>query len=404
MPYLRTFIKTYIVTPLHFLLGWVLIAAGLLLASFRSSRTNYVLIVDHSLGGGTNLYRNNRILELLRSADKNVLLVTNFHFGGSNSAFKIEHRTVRKSFSYYVSKKALLRSLGRYEIEKVECNSIVFFNDQPFFLSLLEELARVKQVQMAFFVHDYYSLCPEYQLMYKERFCNLECEKNKCVLKYPFTSIGVDLQTWRDAWLDFLNRCDEIVFFSESSMRLLRRIYPTIAPTKIRLVPHSMGYFVPRPAKTSPSQDTTILRVAAIGGVTSVAKGSKVVADLVSFCFRSKIKIEFLVLGTFDHRLRLDTPITVTGPYEREQLSELLVTHGVHIALFPSVWPETFSYLVSELMLLEVPVVSFDIGAQGEKVLQYDRGIVCASADPEEIVQNILSLSERLGLSASPSE
>lgn len=36
-----------------------------------------------------------------------------------------------------------------------------------------------------------------------------------------------------------------------------------------------------------------------------------------------------------------------------------------------SVWPETFSYTTSEIMSMNRPLLSFDLGAQGERVQNY---------------------------------
>ena len=37
-------------------------------------------------------------------------------------------------------------------------------------------------------------------------------------------------------------------------------------------------------------------------------------------------------------------------------------------ALFPSIWPESFSYVVQEIMLMGLPFVCFDLGAPAERV------------------------------------
>jgi len=58
----------------------------------------------------------------------------------------------------------------------------------------------------------------------------------------------------------------------------------------------------------------------------------------------------------------------VTGPYDREDLPELVERHGINLFLFPSTWPETFSYVVSEMKSLGLPIVAFDLGAPAERL------------------------------------
>jgi glycosyltransferase involved in cell wall biosynthesis len=66
----------------------------------------------------------------------------------------------------------------------------------------------------------------------------------------------------------------------------------------------------------------------------------------------------------------------VTGAYKHSQLPELLKEHNITVAAITSVVPETFCYVLQELMMLNYPVVSFNIGAQGERTSQYKYGSV----------------------------
>jgi hypothetical protein len=67
--------------------------------------------------------------------------------------------------------------------------------------------------------------------------------------------------------------------------------------------------------------------------------------------------------------------VVETGPYERNALADLLTTHKIHVVLMLSIWPETFSYVTHELIKLRVPLLSYDIGAQGDAIRQYPFGI-----------------------------
>lgn len=49
------------------------------------------------------------------------------------------------------------------------------------------------------------------------------------------------------------------------------------------------------------------------------------------------------------------------------------------IVFFPSICPETFSYVVSEIMQFDMPIIAFRIGAQGENVERYAKGILVDS-------------------------
>jgi glycosyltransferase involved in cell wall biosynthesis len=80
------------------------------------------------------------------------------------------------------------------------------------------------------------------------------------------------------------------------------------------------------------------------------------------------------------------------GKYALKELPGIISKHKISMALFTSIWPETFSYTVSELMMLGMPIMCFDIGAQGEKVKAYDKGIICRDAD--DMVSKIIERSK----------
>ena len=51
---------------------------------------------------------------------------------------------------------------------------------------------------------------------------------------------------------------------------------------------------------------------------------------------------------------------------------------GINMFFFPSVWPETFSYVVAEMIALGLPIVAFDLGAPAERLRSYELSRLCA--------------------------
>jgi len=72
--------------------------------------------------------------------------------------------------------------------------------------------------------------------------------------------------------------------------------------------------------------------------------------------------------------------------------------------LFPSVWPETFSYVTSELMALEVPLACFDLGAPAERVRDYAQGLVVSRIEAAAALEEIVAFHERLREQARQAE
>ena len=69
------------------------------------------------------------------------------------------------------------------------------------------------------------------------------------------------------------------------------------------------------------------------------------------------------------------------GKYKHENLQKLVESENISMEIFPSIWPETFSYLVSEHIAMNVPIICFDMGAQSEKVRTYTKGIIVKDID-----------------------
>jgi glycosyltransferase involved in cell wall biosynthesis len=64
--------------------------------------------------------------------------------------------------------------------------------------------------------------------------------------------------------------------------------------------------------------------------------------------------------------------------------------------LFPSICPETFSYVIEEMMLLRLPIVAFDLGAPAERLRDYDLGRLCATVDGAAVLEAMIAFHDDL--------
>jgi glycosyltransferase involved in cell wall biosynthesis len=64
----------------------------------------------------------------------------------------------------------------------------------------------------------------------------------------------------------------------------------------------------------------------------------------------------------------------------------------VNVLFFPSIWPETFSYVVGEMMALGLPIVAFDLGAPGERLRDYPHARLCARTDGSAALDALIAL------------
>lgn len=273
---------------------------------------------------------------------------------------------------------------------------------KPIFEALLKA-KRETGAKLILLFHDYYSLCPSYALMdVHDRFCGLPdamvCAT--CLPQIPYAdSPAVSecqglITGWRKIWGDFLAGTDEVIFFSAASEKLFRKVY-TAYSGSARLIPHQpQGDFPDAFHRASRNGPITI----GVVGAITVHKGAKIIAELDEIWQQSGKTVNIVIIG--DLLYGRPTPrMTVTGRYQRKQLPALLTQHQVDCVLVPSVWPETFCYVVQELMMLSVPVACFNFGAQAERVDAYDKGLVMA-LDAGSAAVALLAFATRMRIRA----
>ena len=62
------------------------------------------------------------------------------------------------------------------------------------------------------------------------------------------------------------------------------------------------------------------------------------------------------------------------GRYDRNEIEKLLTENNINLVCIFSIWPETYSYTLSESIAAGIPTLVTDIGALGERVKRYDIG------------------------------
>ena len=90
--------------------------------------------------------------------------------------------------------------------------------------------------------------------------------------------------------------------------------------------------------------------------------------------------------------LYLPDNVIVHGEYELSELPGLLERYGVNIGFISSIWPETFSYVTQELMMLDLPLVCFDIGAPRDRIGKWKKGRIIPEMTPESAWATISEL------------
>lgn len=367
----------------------------------RESTNFPVLVIDHQWGGGANIYRKS-LVESLSSSGRPVFLQLinsasthkeascgydlHFSFGKTEASFRLTH------FDHL---NELISIAG---IKEIVVNNLVTDNDPLEFVRRLVEIGKSTDVKITVPIHDYYPLCPSYTLLNaKGQFCDLpaestcaECLKTNLFAENPKQNSIVE---WRRAWSELLDLAQEVVCFSDSSRQLVLRAYPSISK-KIIVRPHQRKITFARLPRVPKGGSLKIGVVGSIGP----QKGARVLGGLAEVMQKLEPGAQIILVGT-GHQLSKFSNIKVTGAYDPAQLPDLIEKEGIQLCLFPSIWPETFSFVTQELMEMRMPLAVFDLGAPSERVRTYELGRVLdleLSRNPEQLYYELKRFSKEL--------
>lgn len=358
------------------------------------SSIGVVLIIDHDLGGGANTYRNSVVGKFAEQKKISIILVDDtLRQGAYFISCEYSGEKIKLSFSEVG---ALSKAIDCLPITEIIYNNLVGSAYPLDILGVIKDCAAKRDLPILLLMHDFFPVCPSYTLLnHNGVYCGVPEDLavcDKCVNNLPeyvcgFLPIAPDVQEWRNEWVDFASRCNEIRCFSESTYNIFIKTYPQVTDL-VTVVPHLVTY---RPSKIPLIQSKIRLHIGVIGGI-NFAKGRGVLESLVEFSARHDFPCDITVIGELDRPVR---GIVTTGRYNIDDLPSIIERNNINIILFPSIWPETFSYVTSEVISLDMPLACFDLGAPAERVRIYPKGLVLDSFEPDMILQGLHSLCER---------
>lgn len=326
------------------------------------------LFITHDLGGGTENYINQN-----NFSDYVILRKMGF---GKDWIYKI----TQNNSSKFIVKNDLFCEISGFNSYFV--NSLVSFSEKKKILMFFINEKTSKNFKLTYAIHDFDCLCENnFNLIRNDSYCELNC--TNCRKNNPY---------YNHIWFDFLNCCDEIRCFSESSKKLILKKYKMLDSNKITVVPHNTDYC----QKYKPIVlNNDELHIGFVGNCNNIPKGKKIVVSFLKFAKQKNIKVS--VIGKFNLKNKVFSKnIKYLGKYEKSELGEILEREGVNVIFFTSIWPETFSYLISELITLDIPICAFNIGAQGEKIQKYELGYLMKLGNSTEMYMQILDFWRKL--------
>ena len=356
-----------------------------------------IVAFDHDLGGGATAY----LVEKRRLALREGYRFVTIRYNIVSNRFYFTYQYKQYEMEFFAND--LETALGELmRVDEIWINELVTYQNLYGTLERILRLKREQGAKLLMLLHDFFALCPAVNLIDAEgKYCGVpSCEVcDKCIpdnRSNACTEYGTGT-LWRTKFREFLSNCDEIRAFSDDTARLFKRAYPDVY--NLHVIPHAPHYL---PAVKKNKKTTETFNIGLIG-VLCYKKGLEVVKALAGYIEENELNIRLRLIGTSDEEI--ESPVfSQTGRYSREEIPRLTLEQDIDMFLIPSVWPETFSYTTSEIISMGFPVAVLPVGAPVERVKRYEKGLVLKNEQPENIVEEMISLWKTLGGNELPVE
>ena len=339
------------------------------------------LAFDHSLGGGATAYLEKRATEVLNHGEAFAIIRHNYDIDRIEVIYRYGDKAIKFKIYKFDEIIEMIREIGPREII---INELVSYTQLYEMLEMLASYKNETNVKLTLLGHDFYTVCPTINLLNeKEQYCGVpclgeceECAKNNSELKYY--EYG-SMKEWRTQWSKFIKACDQLVVFSNDSKEIFEKAFGKV--DNLVVIPHKIDYL---PSLDKTFKHTRTLNIGLLGALVK-HKGLEIVKETLRFIEQNNLNINIVLIGSCAENIK-SKHFVETGKYTRDMLPSLIYRYDIDMFWIASIWPETFSYTTEEIMTMNFPVMSFDLGAPAERIKKYAKGSIIPNMTPEDVI------------------
>lgn len=218
-------------------------------------------------------------------------------------------------------------------------------------------------------LHDFYCVCPTINMLYEgTKYCeDLENKNCENCLSLSLKLNNNILDDWHNDWKRLFSNMNNIITPSEDTQKRINKIYPNI---NIKVIEHGINLIK---LNNDIQLDNSCFNIAYVG-VLSNHKGLNIFDNLIKNTKGNNIKFHLFGFSEDNKLNKSKKNYIYHGKYKRENIATLLKDNKINLVCFFQIWPETFSYTVSEVIASGVPILTYNIGAGAERVKKYNLG------------------------------
>lgn len=233
--------------------------------------------------------------------------------------------------------------------------------------------AKKRGLQTILTLHDLYMICPSVNMVFTDRFCEVDAKKDcsKCLKSRLGVGSNI-LENWRKTCNSVLEQFDKVIVPSENTKKQYEKIYPNI---KVEVVEHGTEVIEIKQLKEENNISKNTFDIAFVGAM-AIHKGSNILKELIQKNHNPNLKIHLFGKSEDAVLRKSHGNYTNHGSYTRGELPKLLINNKIDLVCMFTPWPETYSYTLTESYMAQIPVLTFAIGAVGDRVKQDELGWV----------------------------
>jgi glycosyltransferase involved in cell wall biosynthesis len=255
-------------------------------------------------------------------------------------------------------------------------------------------------IHTAVICHDFYPFCPVIVAYFKGNCqeCNFshlkKCFAENSTQFFPFTS-AIEWMEIRDVFISTLRKQQiQLIMPSPFMKKRLISLEPKLAEVPMLVISHGIP-----PLETVTRSTTRKLnsikkkpRILILGDLPD-HKGFELFSQI---CDRLGETTDFYLLGCGDSgkRFKHKSHVKIIPRYQRSELSSIIDELEIDLGLLLSIWTETFSYTLSELMSMGIPTLATNIGSFADRIEDGINGFLVKPV-PEDIIHKINSLLKK---------
>jgi len=333
-----------------------------------------ILFVSLAIGGGTKKATDD-LVKLLNQDEQSVFYLTPEKNG---KVWRLSS-TVSNVYADYESDNeivGLVKILQKLDVWHIHYHNVLGFTEDVW------NLPNVLKCDYDISVHDYYSVCPRVNFVsFNDEYCGekgySQCQECLGDLGVHDTSVitfkdlNEDIQVWRDSFYGKFKSARKIFTpSSDTKQRLLK--YFDLDNVIHHYHPETLKSVVVSKMRKGRDEKINLGFLGAIGP----HKGVNIIKEMAQEIEIRKLPINLKIIGytSDDDFFQNYDFVTVTGKYKEQELSDLIKKEQVDAFFLTSIWPETFSYTLSEALREGLYTFSYNIGAVPERLSKENLG------------------------------